>query len=73
MSLLHVIHNIPLLRIFFSNVAVNKLNAGRCLVLNFIHIQAVSHDHNERSGVQAKNTSLLALIQQYYIIGDLNP
>ena len=28
---------------------------------------------NERSGVQGKNTSLLALIHQYYIIGDLIP
>ena len=36
------IHNIPLLRIFFSNVAVNKLNAGRCLVLNFIHSSCFS-------------------------------
>ena len=48
------------------------LNAGRCLSW-ISYIQAVSHDHNERSGVQGKNTSLLALIHQYYIIGDLIP
>ena len=30
------IHNIPLLRIFFSNVTDNKLNVGQPLVLNFI-------------------------------------
>ena len=60
------IHNIPLLRIF-SNVAVNKLNAGRPLVLNFIHtfMQAVSH--NGRSGVKAETIPIKLGLLRYHM------